>query len=166
MNNIGFLSIIFSAAIFIFLLSYAGTATAGSAGPFASGHGNLILEGDLRTFSFHARELKSGRVIGSLALKNRELGIRAKAIINCLDIDGNQATMSGVITQVNGTDESFIGDEILFRVEDNGEGSNNTTDRITLVLEEDDIPPNPDECEVDIELDLENILGGNIQVNP
>ena len=70
--------------------------------------------------------------------------------------------MSGVITQINGTDESFIGDEILFRVEDNGEGSNNTTDRITLVLEEDDIPPNPDECEVDIELDLENILGGNI----
>ncbi len=45
MNSKGFLSIIFSAAIFIFLLSYAGTATAGSAGPFASGHGNLIIDG-------------------------------------------------------------------------------------------------------------------------
>ena len=112
MNNIGFLSIIFSIAIFIFLLSYAGTATAGSAGPFASGHGNLILEGDLRTFSFHARELNNGMVKGSLVLKNRELGIRAKAIINCLDIDDNQATMSGVITQINGDDSSLIGTQV------------------------------------------------------
>ena len=112
MNNKGFLSIIFRAAIFIFLLSYAGTATAGIAGPFASGHGNLIIEGERRTFSFHARELKNGRVIGSLVLKNRNLGIRAKAIINCLDIDGNQATMSGVITQINGDDSSLIGTQV------------------------------------------------------
>lgn len=77
MNSKGFLSIIFSIAIFIFLLSYAGTA-----GPFASGHGNLIIEGERRTFSFHARELKTGRVIGSLVVKNRELGIRAKTKID------------------------------------------------------------------------------------
>ncbi len=39
--------------------------------------------------------------------------------------------MSGVITQVKGAGSSFIDDEILFRVEDNGEGFRNTTDRIT-----------------------------------
>jgi hypothetical protein len=134
MNNKTYPSIIFIMAIFIFLPSFARTAIAGAAGPFASGHGNLNLEGDLRTFSFHARVLKSGRVIGSLVVKNRKLGIRAKAIINCLDINGNQATMSGVITQVRGADQSFIGDEVWFRVEDNGEGFKNTGDRITLVL--------------------------------
>ena len=167
MNSKGFLSIIFSIAILIFLLSYAGTAIAGSAGPFASGHGNLIIDGERRTFSFHARELKNSRVIGSLVLKNRSLGIRAKAKIDCLFIEnGNQATMSGVITQVKGTDPSFIDDEVLFRVEDNGEGFRNTTDRITLVLVEEDTPPDPDECTKDIDLELENILGGNIQVNP
>ncbi len=79
MNSKGFLSIIFSTAIFIFLLSYAGTAIAGSAGPFASGHGNLIIEGERRTFSFHARELKNGRVIGSLVLKNRSLWNTSKS---------------------------------------------------------------------------------------
>ena len=165
MNNKGFLSIIFRAAIFIFLLSYAGTATAGIAGPFASGHGNLIIEGERRTFSFHARELKNGRVIGSLVLKNRNLGIRAKAIINCLDIDGNQATMSGVITQINGDYSSLIGDDIWFRVVDNGEGFRNTTDQITLVIVELDEPPSAI-CTEDVDVDLQNILGGNIQVNP
>jgi len=75
MNNKSFLFVTFIIAIFIFLLSYAGTATAGTAGPFASGHGNLLLEGDLRTFSFHARELNNGGVIGSLVLKNRNLGL-------------------------------------------------------------------------------------------
>jgi len=74
--------------------------------------------------------------------------------------------MSGVITQIRGDDSNIIGDDILFRVEDNGEGANNITDRISLVLVEEEIPPDPAECEADIELDLENILGGNIQVNP
>jgi len=147
-------------------LSYAGIATAGTAGPFASGHGNLLLEGDLRTFSFHARELNNGGVIGSLVLKNRNLGIRAKAKIDCLDIDGNQATMSGVITQVRCADPSLIDDEVWFRVVDNGEGSNNPTDQMTLLIVELDQPPNPDECTVDLGLDLQNIRAGNIQVNP
>ncbi len=147
MNSKGFLYIIFSIAIFIFLLCYAGTAKAGSTGPFASGHGNLIVEGERRTFSFHARELKNGKVIVSIVLKKRNLRIRTKAKIDCLDIVGNQATMSGVITQVRGADQSFIGDEVWFRVQDNGEGFRNTTDRITLVLVEEDTLPDPDEAQ-------------------
>jgi len=47
MNNKAFLFIIFIIAIFIFLLSYARTAIAGTAGPSAYGHGNLIIDGDL-----------------------------------------------------------------------------------------------------------------------
>jgi len=166
MNNKSFLSVTFIIAIFIFLSSFAGTAIAGSTGPFASGHGNLIIEGERRTFSFHARELKNGRVIGSLVLKNRSLGIRAKAKIDCLDINGNQATMSGVVTQVRGADPSLIGDEVWFRVIDKGEGFRNTTDLITLVIVELDEPPDPDECTVDLGLDLQSIRAGNIQVNP
>ena len=152
--------------VFTLFLGYGGTANAGSAGPYASGHGNLITEGKLRTFTFHARELNNGRVVGSLVLKNRGLGARAKAKIDCLDINGNQATMSGVITQVRGADQSLIGDEVWFRVEDNGEGFRNTTDRITLVLVEEDTPPDPDECTVNLGLDLQNIRAGDIQVNP
>jgi len=60
----------------------------------------------------------------------------------------------------------LIGDDIWFRVEDNGEGFRNTTDQITLVIVELDQPPNPDECTVDLGLDLQNIRAGNIQVNP
>lgn len=73
--------------------------------------------------------------------------------------------MSGAIPQDNGA-SSFIGDEVWFRVVDHGEGFRNTTDQITLVLVEEDGLPDPDECTEDLVLDLQNILGGNIQVNP
>jgi len=52
-------------------------------------------------------------------------------------------------------------------VVNNGEGFRNTTDLITLVIVELDEPPNLDECMDDFdELALQNILAGNIQVNP
>lgn len=161
------ISVLLILAVFSLLPVYGTQAIAGSAGPYASGHGNLIEEGDLRTFSFHAKELKNDKVVGSLVLKNRNLGVRVKAKIDCLFIEnGNQATMSGVLTQVRGADQNLLGDEIWFRVQDNGEGFRNTGDRITLLLVEEDNPPDPDECTIDLGEDLQNIGAGNIQVKP
>ncbi|HSG31425.1 MAG TPA: hypothetical protein VLB82_07760 [Thermodesulfobacteriota bacterium] len=153
--------------LFALLAGYSTQVIAGSAGPYASGHGNLVEEGDLRTFSFHARELKNSKVIGSLVLKNRSVGVRVKAKLDCLEINGNQATMSGIITQIMGEGlDSLLGDEVWFRVEDNGEGFRNTGDRMTLLIVEVDEPPDPDECTEDLGLGLMNIRAGNIQVNP
>lgn len=166
MCNRSILPILFIFTVFILLISHKTTVMAGNTDPYASGHGNLLTDGELRTFSFHARTLKNGMIRGSLVVKNRELGIRVKAKIDCLDINGNQATMSGVITQVNGDDPSLIGDEIWFRVEDNGEGHRNTGDRITLVIVELEDPPDPDVCTEDLGLELLNIVAGNIQVKP
>lgn len=59
----------------------------------------------------------------------------------------------------------MIGDDIWFRVVDNGEGFRNTTDQITLVIVELD-EPSSEICTEDLDVDLQNILGGNIQVNP
>ena len=155
----------------IFIILLVGTFNlppellARNAGPYASGHGNLPVEGNkLRTFTFNARILKNGRTTGNLVVKNRDLGIRVKAKINCLRIVGNQATMSGFIIQVSG-DPELIGENLWFRVEDNGEGQRNISDRITLVIAELDEPGDPEDCNDDFdELELMNIKSGNIQV--
>ncbi|NIX14429.1 MAG: hypothetical protein GWN11_00735 [Candidatus Dadabacteria bacterium] len=155
--------------LFIIFAGYNIQAFAGSAGPYASGHGNLLEEGDLRTFSFHARELQNGKVTGSLVLKNRSAGARVKAKLDCLEINGNQATMNGIVTQIRGTDAALLGNEVWFRVEDNGEGFTNTGDRMTLLAVEDGEPPEVVDCTEELEeegFDLMNIRAGNIQVNP
>lgn len=130
--------------LFSFLIT-TNAVSAGPAGPYASGYGNLITSGSLRTFSFHARELNNGNVTGSLVLKNREMCIRVKAAIDCLDINGNEATMSGIVTQQNGIDD-LLGEEVWFRVQDNGEGRINSADKITLLIVELHEAPHPDEC--------------------
>ena len=104
------------------MLLAAGTSHARGGLPAASGHGNLVMEGALRTFSFQAREFRDGHVQGNLVLKNRHLGVRARADIDCLRIDGDEAILSGILTQLDGIEDNFIGDEVWFRVRDNGEG--------------------------------------------
>ena len=113
-------------AVVIMLTGYVGSAIAGGPGPSANGHGNLLFSGELRTFSFHAREFKDGYVEGSFELKNRKQGVRIHAEIDCLVIDDypdhSIATMSGVITHASGNDAViFPGEFVWFRVEDMGE---------------------------------------------
>lgn len=146
-------------------------------GPSASGHGNLVMEGALRTFSFHAREFNSGHVEGSLELKNRQVGVRAHATLDCLRLQGNEAFVSGVLTQVDGVDGTFIGDEVWFHVRDNGEGRGDPPDQVTLMIVE--VPSAPAtffDCETPLAeifeafpelaegLELQDVIGGNVQV--
>ncbi len=81
--------------------------------------------------------------------------------------------MSGVLTQVDGIEGTFIGDEVWFHVKDNGEGGGDP-DQISLVLVE--LVPIPEAftCEGPIEelppelqedLQLQDVVSGNIQVS-
>lgn len=151
--------------IFIFFV-FQGKVAAANDGYFASGHGNLVMEGSLRTFSFNAREFKNGDEIrGSFELKNRQVGVRAHADLDCLRIEGNEAFLSGVLTQVNGVEGSFIGDEVWFHVKDNGEGRGDPPDQISLVIVDLDEPPSVTSCDEQMdELELQNIIGGNVQI--
>lgn len=162
------------------LISGASHARGGLAS--ASGHGNLVMEGALRTFSFQAREFHDGHVQGSLVLKNRHLGVRVRADIDCLHIDGDEAILSGTLTQIDGIEEGgvLIGDVIWFYVRDKGEGRGDPADQISALIVEDvddsskifdcetlleDIPAMISEGpDMDNALDLQNIIGGNVQI--
>jgi hypothetical protein len=124
----------------ILLCSILASAAAGShvasADPAlqsASGFGQIHLGLPFRNFAFSATKQADGTVTGEAQLENRATGILAHIHIDCLNVLGNVAVMSGVVTY--STSESIpVGSDTLFAVRDNGEGPNAPADEITLAF--------------------------------
>ncbi|SRR5712692_2015404 len=132
-------------------------------GPSANGHGNLIIAGELRTFSFTAVTQKGG-VTGESQLDNRAQGVKLHLAIDCLAVSGNVARVSGIVTKVTGPTAVQVGWKSIFHVKDNGEGSNDPPDAISLVFS---FPPSVNvDCTTPFVLPMLTIDDGNIQVKP
>jgi hypothetical protein len=140
-------------------------STQESAGPSASGHGNFTqAPGVLRTFSFEGRVMPDGSVEGNFNNHNRLGGIVNHGDIDCLRLIGtNGAVLSGPIRKH--TDPAFEGWTAGFRVEDNGEGSNESPDRVSVIFV---VPPGRDNCQAFTpgEPSMRVLEGGNVQVRP
>lgn len=129
--------------------------------PVATGSGHLRLaDGNLRTFTFHAQQLEDGTVRGRGVIHNRTRDNKVVFDISCLQVSGNTATMTGIVTDT--TDPLFTDGPCWFRVVDNGEG-NASGDVMTLV----GIFPAGTmgvTCGLEVGLELMPIEEGNIQV--
>jgi len=123
-------SLVFSLVLLAALLGGLD-ASAGRRPVFVTGAGTLDINGSLRNFAFNAHMDREGNVRGQGELHNRDQGVRRHLVVNCLDVQGNVATMSGLYT--HSSDEGFIDREIWFRVVDNGNGPDAPPDEITLV---------------------------------
>ena len=132
-------------------------------GPSANGHGNLVIAGELRTFSFTAVTQKGG-VTGEAQLDNRAQGVRIHLAIDCLVVTGNVAKVSGIVTKVTGPTIIQVGWKSIFYANDNGEGSNSPPDTISLVFSFD--PSVNVDCTTPFVLPMLAIDDGNIQVKP
>jgi hypothetical protein len=114
------------------LSASAAPAAMSQAGPAARGSGHLTVDDAYRTFSFNARVSKTGDSQGGFSLQARHQGIKIKGEVLCLRVvNGNEAYVFGKITEH--PDTSFLEYEFGFRVVDNGEGSSESPDEITLV---------------------------------
>jgi hypothetical protein len=102
----------------------------------ATGSGQIHVNGELRTFTFNAETDSSGVTSGETEVKSRSGGIRWHGTLDCLNVVGNVATMSGVVTDIDpATPPAFVvGSNILFQVIDNGEGANAPPDLISLTF--------------------------------
>ena len=100
-----------------------------------------------------------GNAQGSGILSYQANQAQVRFDIDCLEVDGNTATMSGVIIHHAQFPER-VGWTHWFQVEDNGQGNNSDADRITLWFQSEGVL----ECTTDLEVDLYDIEGGNIQV--
>ena len=75
----------------------------------------------LRTFAFIARNRADGTTTGEYQVDNQSVsGSRERGIVTCLEVDGNQAWIGGVIT--HSTIPGREGTARVFRVIDRGDG--------------------------------------------
>jgi hypothetical protein len=138
-----------------------------ASGPSASGQGTLSFDGipiegeGFRHFSFQARERNNGTVGGNGVITYTGGVLKTHFDIDCLNVSGNVAIMSGVITKdkQNPNNEGLL---FWFKVVDNGEGGNADADQMTLFFP----GSNPDAftCTINYGNALYDIEGGNIQV--
>ena len=134
----------------------------GSDGSSINGQGSLTIDGKLRTFAFHGRKKTDGSVSGSFELHNRSTGSVMHGDVICLNVYGSEANATAVLTKVPDDYAPWDeGDYVVFKVVDNGEGSNAAPDQLTLVYLYNDV--NID-CNYYYPFPLNDIEGGNIQV--
>jgi hypothetical protein len=102
----------------------------------ATGSGHIHVNGELRTFTFNASTDTSGVTTGQTQAFSRSSGFKWHGTINCLNVVGNVATMSGVVTDISPSTPPFfvVGSNILFQVIDNGSGKNAPPDLISLTF--------------------------------
>jgi hypothetical protein len=120
----------------------------------------------LRTFAFDARGSGDGTASGQAEVNNRAAEQRFHIQVDCLNVIGNIAVMSGTLTAAAGEGVS-VGDAAIFAAQDNGEGSSVAPDRATRVFENTglvctDITPANVGGYLDLLTDIER---GNVQIH-
>lgn len=112
-------------------ISANATATPGSS---ATGSGQIISGAAPRRITFTAVRHADGDVSGEYLLNTPGVEIpgfftRIHAHIICSRIVGNQARIGGVVDQ--SSDPGFLGRDMAFLAEDNGEGASDPPDRLS-----------------------------------
>lgn len=99
-----------------------------------NGGGTAVEFGKKSTFVFNAVETDDG-VIGHLVYHLRAFNVSFHMSLDCMEIRGNRATLSGTVNSVTGDNIPFYifpGSRASFTVEDNGNGR--SRDRISDVV--------------------------------
>jgi hypothetical protein len=145
-------------------IAVAASATGvalGATGHSARGSGHVTFGPTMENVSFSAQQTAGFAATGSAEVNDITAGVRAHIDVNCLNVIGNYAIVSGVVT--SSSEEALVGDEAAFAVQDNGEGANAPPDLMSIVNFY-NVGVGPD-CTVQAEYDLAPITGGNIQVD-
>ena len=113
------------------MLNFVDMPMASAAGnSSATGGGTAEEAGARSTFVFNAVKKSDGTVQGHLVYQVRAFTLTIIMDLDCLVVEGNVATMSGVITKVSEEIPGFIfvGQQGSFRVVDNGQGADAAPD--------------------------------------
>jgi hypothetical protein len=143
-------------------IAFVPSAVAESVAVSAAGSGHVTLDGANRTFSFTMKQFADGTVRGELEIHARQDDAFGHLRIDCLRRVGDIVYASGRVTQAS---IPVIGATGIFAVQDNGEGENTPTDRMSFLVVEglDFTDPTLDCTSTSPPLELE-VERGNIQV--
>jgi hypothetical protein len=167
-GKIIFLSVVLASMLAAIVV--ASSAAAESVTQSATGSGQLEFTTEgvtaLRTFAFEATMASDGSVTGQAQIDNRSVPGRLHIKIDCLNVIGTSAVMSGTITS---STEAGVpaGANSIFAVQDDGEGAGSAPDRITQQFANSglvctDITPSNVGLYTHL---LRNVEAGNIQVH-
>ena len=137
----------------------AGAATAAVLAS-ASGSGHILFGSNNEFITFSAIRQSDGTVTGTATVHDVSAGVTAKIDVNCLNVVGNTATISGIVTSSN--EPTLVGFEGIFQVVDNGEGANSPPDFMSLANFY--AVGTGVDCSVPAEYDLVPLQSGNVQV--
>ena len=119
----------------------------------------------LRTFSFEAHAYSDGTVSGNAQVKNRATDQTLNIHIDCLNVLGNIAVVSGIAWSATGPGNTN-GDDAIFAVEDNGQGAAAAPDKVTYAYTGTGLVCTGVHSPADLDPSLfYDVEGGNIQVH-
>ena len=103
-----------------------------------SGHHTRIVAGveDRTTFSFTAIQRADGTTSGQYQYDFRAAGFSVHGPVTCVSIRGNEAWIGGTVGRIKSPDpedQSLVGVDMWWRLQDNGEGAGDAPDRTTGV---------------------------------
>ena len=124
----------------------------------ASGSGHILFATTHEFITFSAKRDSNGVVTGTAVVHDITAGVTARIDVNCLNVVGNTATISGIVTK--SSDPTLEGFEGVFQVVDTGEGG--TPDLMSLANFHE--PGVGSDCSVPGEFDLVPLTSGNVQV--
>ena len=156
--------LVLSVTVALALTGLVATAAIAAPNPVvssATGSGHRISGGEFRSFSFGAVRFADGTARGQAEVYPRGLDAFAHIAIDCLEVSGNLAHMSGVVTHTSDPTVFIPGEYVHFAVEDNGEGAAASPDRITGIPENE--PVRCDSGQLPSS-SFSNIIRGDVQV--
>jgi hypothetical protein len=128
------------------LLALFPLTVAAESGPSANGEFEFSLDGAAGAIQFDARtnaaDTSGGQMSfdGAVEISNEDVdgtgdpvtplpGLSMDVTFDCLEVDGNRAAMSGVVTAAS--DPGYLGQRAILAVQDNGQGANDPPDTFT-----------------------------------
>ena len=92
---------------------------------------------DVATFTFSAIHHADGTGSGQFQHNLTVVDVKFHGHVTCVTVAGNRGWIGGVIDRLESpdpADQSFVGTDVWWLVEDNGEGPNDPPDRTTSLL--------------------------------
>ena len=103
-------------------LALATAAPAAAAGASASGSGTVLFGNTIEHIAFTAQQLTGTAATGEATIIDVSAGVRVRVDVNCLNVIGNLAIVSGVVTESSDSTAVPVGSEAIFAVADSGPG--------------------------------------------
>ena len=129
----------------------------------ARGSGTIQFAANREHISFSAVQRADGTASGNAEIQDISAGVTVHIEVDCLNVIGNVATISGIVTRSSDPTRVPEGFEGIFQVVDNGEGNDSPPDFMSQANFF--AVGTGTDCRVPGEFDLVPLEHGNVQVN-